>query len=563
MTQDQIGHNTHADRLRTRTLRRAAGGVAPVALGGLTLAGAALLMGGCQDSFLDPSVSGRWEATPTIMPILDRIASIEDNTGDLVEYTDPVPEDLIPQARAYRFAPGDQLTVTLYDLIEQGRPEEYDVPIDARGFIDLPQLGRLQVAGMTIEDAQAAIQEQMRRFVETPLAIVVPAAQRQQTYNIVGAVEKPGPYFIPRADYRLLEAITAGGRFDESIEEVYVIRQVALSDEVRDVQPMGTDGGVPPATPADPAARGVTPAPGTPAGQDLLNVIDDIAGPTAQPLPPPVMPQDGSSQPGSPPVAPPEVAPQAVPPGSPAAFRARTARQPETPARRPAVELVDSGTPEARPSLPDAAPPAGPTAGSWVFLNGKWVQVTAARAAPRPAPGTPPEAPSRETELITQRVVRIPLDQLLSGKQSYNIVVRPGDVIRVPATPSGLVFMTGQVQRVGPITLGDGRLTILRAIDAAGGYAAIAVPEKIELTRMIGRSQQATISLDGRAIAEQTQPDVFLKPNDRVNVGTTFWALPLAIVRNGFRVNYGFGFIIDRNLSNDLFGPPPVNQFGE
>ena len=184
-------------------------------------------------------------------------------------------------------------------------------------------------------------------------------------------------------------------------------------------------------------------------------------------------------------------------------------------------------------------------------------------AAPRPAPGTPPEAPSRETELITQRVVRIPLDQLLSGKQSYNIVVRPGDVIRVPATPSGLVFMTGQVQRVGPITLGDGRLTILRAIDAAGGYAAIAVPEKIELTRMIGRSQQATISLDGRAIAEQTQPDVFLKPNDRVNVGTTFWALPLAIVRNGFRVNYGFGFIIDRNLSNDLFGPPPVNQFGE
>ena len=66
-----------------------------------------------------------------------------------------------------------------------------------------------------------------------------------------------------------------------------------------------------------------------------------------------------------------------------------------------------------------------------------------------------------------------------------------------------------------------------------------------------------------RAIAEFTQPDVYLKPDDRINVGTNFWAAPLAVLRNGFRASYGFGFILDRNFGNDIFGAPPVNQFGQ
>jgi hypothetical protein len=69
--------------------------------------------------------------------------------------------------------------------------------------------------------------------------------------------------------------------------------------------------------------------------------------------------------------------------------------------------------------------------------------------------------------------------------------------------------------------------------------------------------------IDGKAIADRTQPDIVLKPNDRVNVGTNFWALPLAVIRNGFRASYGFGFVFDRNIGNDLLGPPPVNQFGQ
>ena len=59
---------------------------------------------------------------------------------------------------------------------------------------------------------------------------------------------------------------------------------------------------------------------------------------------------------------------------------------------------------------------------------------------------------------------------------------------------------------------------------------------------------------------------VFLSPpecdGDHIIIGTTFWAYPLAVFRNGLRMNYGFGFLLDRNFGNDVFGPPPVNVVG-
>jgi len=152
------------------------------------------------------------------------------------------------------------------------------------------------------------------------------------------------------------------------------------------------------------------------------------------------------------------------------------------------------------------------------------------------------------------------LKPLLAGDAQYNLVVRPGDVIRVPPPEIGNVYVAGQVARPGVYSLpAVGRLTLQRVITAAGGLSAIAIPERVDLTRMVGPSRQATIMLNLRAIAEGTQPDVFLKPDDRINVGTTFWALPLAVVRGGFRANYGFGFQLDRNFGNDVFGAPPTN----
>jgi len=41
-----------------------------------------------------------------------------------------------------------------------------------------------------------------------------------------------------------------------------------------------------------------------------------------------------------------------------------------------------------------------------------------------------------------------------------------------------------------------------------------------------------------------------VRPNDIVNVGTHPVATFLAVLRNAFRLSYGFGFVYDRNFAD-------------
>jgi hypothetical protein len=58
------------------------------------------------------------------------------------------------------------------------------------------------------------------------------------------------------------------------------------------------------------------------------------------------------------------------------------------------------------------------------------------------------------------------------------------------------------------------------------------------------------IQLDLDAIFAGNAPDFYLKPNDIVNVGSHAVAGFLAVLRNAFRLSYGFGFVYDRNFAD-------------
>ena len=270
------------------------------------------------------------------------------------------------------------------------------------------------------------------------------------------------------------------------------------------------------------------------ASENLLELIDDLTGD-----------EDG----GAPGVM-----------GSTGGFSAYS--QPASGEPDPVIDLIEEESSSPAAVVAPEAPARAAGGGRWMFLNGRWGRgfpEDDRRDGGRRAGGSESGEMS-ETPLVTQRVIRVPADALIEGDARYNLVVRPGDVISVPPPETGNVYIGGQVNRPGVYQLpAVGRLTLQRAMTAAGGLGGIAIPERVDLTRMVGPDRQATIMLDLRAIAEGTQPDVFLKPDDHINVGTNFWALPLAVVRNGFRASYGFGFLLDRNFGNDLFGAPPVN----
>jgi polysaccharide export outer membrane protein len=148
------------------------------------------------------------------------------------------------------------------------------------------------------------------------------------------------------------------------------------------------------------------------------------------------------------------------------------------------------------------------------------------------------------------RTIRVPLDALRNGEISkYNIVIRPHDLIIAPNPLTGEFYMGGHVARVGVYGISPRKITLKQAIVSAGMLDGVAIPQRTELIRRIGPSREAFVLVDTNAIFAGTQPDIFLKPNDIVNVGTNLLAPFIAAVRGGFRITYGFGFLYDRNFS--------------
>lgn len=536
-----------------------------MAAGGLALGGLGAL-GGCEvDSYFDPSQVGRFEHTPTIVPILDHIAAIDDIPHDEVETTPPTREDLIAEAQAYRIGPSDEIEVTVENFMQAQRSEPIRSIVDQRGYINFPKIGSVYVLGKNEEEVRQTIARAIReaQILDDPKVLVTVSAQRQQTFSITGGVRNPSSYFIPKPDYRILEAITAAGGMDETAQKIYVIRQVPLSDEAtgRTPEPIPTTA----PKPRDEAAPPLKPG-------ELDDIINSI------------LPKD---RPGTDPAKPTGEKPAPPPAGSPGAFGGRDgtrARQPEPPPvkKKVDIDLIDSTEPhEPAKSQPESGPQVGGPKGAggaattqpvtnvpppplpmksktrYVFLNGQWTKDVkpAKPSVPAPPPVDPLANVNIAKDVMTQRVIEIPAQRLLAGQADVNIVIRPGDVVRVPIAESGFVYLEGSINRVSVIGLPtNSRMTLQQAIISAGGLSGIAVPERVDLTRRIGKDRQATIRLDYRAIMERTQPDVFLKADDIINIGTNFWAFPLAIFRNGLRFSYGFGFLLDRNFAGEVFG---------
>ncbi len=499
----------------TRQTSRGTNGRGRRLLAPTLLLGSALL-GGCGvHSWFDQSVVGRWEVTPTTAPILDRIAAIEGPDDEFVQYSEVTPDDLVPRPWEYRVGPGDFLQIIVPDLRVGGQAGIFDVAVDTRGYVYLEEVGDVQVAGLTADGIREAVSQAVLGLVTRPQVIVRVLDRRQATYTMVGGIA-PGQYPIPKADWFLLDALAAGGWIRESVQDIYIIRQIPLSETRRpDLGGDGShreDGG---------SAR-------TPTGEELTDTIDRLL--------------EGGDDP------------------SPVAFKIAQEGSQDRP-RDPAVDLIEERSGRVQPSSESQG--LGEDNATWMYLDGQWVRVKQGVAPTRP--GQAPRGGGvlagdlTADQMVTQRIIRVPAQKLIKGDMRYNVVIEPGDIIRVPLRLDGLYFVAGFVNRPGGFGLAAD-LTLMRAIDQAGGVNQLGVPERIELVRMLDGDRQAIIQLNLRAINRGLEPDIYLKANDRINVGSSIWAYPLAVVRNGFRASYGFGFLLDRNFGNDVFGPPPLDS---
>ena len=212
----------------------------------------------------------------------------------------------------------------------------------------------------------------------------------------------------------------------------------------------------------------------------------------------------------------------------------------------------------------------------WIFENGRWtpVQVDTSRNIERgvqrrqdiPSTTISQQKTTQDIGWIEPRartrLIKIPTEELLSGVERYNIVIKPGDTIFVPVDVIGEFYIYGNVNRVGTIAMTGRPMTLKQAIAAAGGLGPLAWPKRCEVVRRIGKNKEEVVSVDLDKIFSGEQPDFFIKPHDFINVGTHATARWRAILRNAFRATYGFGFVYDRNFADrDFYTSRPFSFF--
>ena len=96
-----------------------------------------------------------------------------------------------------------------------------------------------------------------------------------------------------------------------------------------------------------------------------------------------------------------------------------------------------------------------------------------------------------------------------------------------------------------------------RRVDESNPYVDARLKDGSRFNAMV-----PPIAVDGSLVSIRKFKKDKLGIDDLVNFGTSFWATPLAVIRGGFRMSYGFGFLLDRNFGNDVFGAPPSNVGG-
>lgn len=474
--------------------------------------------------WLDPTAVGRFQKGSLVVPILATLdKSIDVGDDQFANATDVRADDLQPSTNDYTIGRNDLISVSITDLVAPNVETVRTTRVSEGGMISLPLLEPIKAAGLTEAQMERAIAKAYKdaNLIQNANVSVSVTEARARSFSILGAVTQPGQYAILNSEFRLLDALVLARDVTSpvGIEYVYVIRQL---------NPGGADQPKPTTVPTTqpPAVQ-----PG--GANDVLTPRSAVAAPAPKMLQTTGMSTDGNDR-----FITVDGKQVKVTPGAAA----------ETPAA-----VVATPTTTATPAT--VATPATPATSATVGGVPTSAPVGTAVVAEPVQPGQAFEFrdPVSEGKI---RVIRVPFERLRAGDFRYNVVIKPYDMVYVPQPSIGEYYMGGHVARVGVYSLTARKITLKQAIVSAGMFDPLAIPSRTDVIRRVGNDKEVFVTVDLDKVFSGSQPDIYLKPNDLVQVGTN-WAAPfLASLRGAFRATYGFGFLYDRNFAdyNDPFG---------
>lgn len=479
----------------------------------LVLLGGVGLLAGCDvPSFIDPGETAGLRAharDPLVVQILDEIdPAAEQENRQFATAQPPKAEDFVTDPADYVVGANDLLEVTVFNLEGPGLQTIKRVRVSGTGNLTLPFLQNVvRAEGLTEGELQQAISEAYRQagVLDQADVSVSVVEQRNRAYTVTGLVARPGQYVITDEDFRLLDALTTAGDVQSPfIEDAYIVRSLEGPPKHTGNQGMA---------PAPAGARPTTrPAAGG-RGSTRPALKDDLA-PQSRALGKMSLSQSVLLQ---------------VQGAQPAAAVEAAAADEDSSAR---VGRIDGQEVVVQPGADTGANATSEPSAS-MDDNGKPFEFN--------------DMPA----LNNIRVIKIPLSKLRAGDLQYNVAIRPRDRIIIPSGQVGFYYMDGHVANKGAYAFNGQKVTLMNAIASANGLDGLAIPQRTDIVRRIGSNQQMFFRVDVAKIFAGKSPDLYLKPNDHVMVGTNFLAPFLAAVRGGFRMTYGLGFLYDRNYAYD------------
>lgn len=137
----------------------------------------------------------------------------------------PVPAPAVQGAAlsTYTLGPGDVVVIFSKDVAEiDNRP----LPIDMRGAITLPLVGRIQAAGMTTYALETEIETRLKKYLVEPDVAVSVTEMRSQPVSVIGSVQTPGVHQL-QGQKTLFEVLSlAGGLRPDAGYRVNITRKL-------------------------------------------------------------------------------------------------------------------------------------------------------------------------------------------------------------------------------------------------------------------------------------------------------------------------------------------------
>lgn len=134
-----------------------------------------------------------------------------------------VPSAAKVQSPQYTLGAGDLLSLHVQDLDDVSNKP---VRIDPSGNLDLPLIGRIPVAGLTVEQFRQELSEKLVKYIESPQIAISVLEYHSQPVSILGSVNSPGVQQL-QGPKRLLDLISsAGGLKPEAGSKITITRQV-------------------------------------------------------------------------------------------------------------------------------------------------------------------------------------------------------------------------------------------------------------------------------------------------------------------------------------------------